>query len=421
MANENVLLNIVEKAVKKFSAVDDEGYEIQKMIEREKNKNNVFGFWSATEGVGTTTAIVNVASELAKNYTVCIVDLNMLKPDVFRYLRPDLETSKKQLPRSLREKVINPTVPIAEFIQKTKNSNISILTALFSEHPSVYCDTDTSDTQEKRIIDTYINIFRELATLFDFVLLDIDTNIIEVSSIAAFRSCDNIITFIGHSIKSYEYTIKTIKVFDEMGLYGIFNNVIQTMICNEAWKESEMQAMNPNLHLVANLPFSMDVHAIGANLDIFVDCNRSSDKNPTLYRNGIRQIALNIVQLAKESEVLQSSEEVRKNASIITGGIQDYIDQNHINLSELVVEEEDFILQQVISEQGAVSIDLTQEEYSTSEDDDIPVCAEEEAYGLLGDDSLTGEGKGEVEVILAIDEDQKQEREDRPSIRINES
>ena len=124
MANDNVLLSFVEKAVKKFSAIDDEGYEIQKMIEREQNKNNVFGFWSATEGVGTTTALVNIASSLAKDYSVCIVDLNILKPDIFRYMKPDLEISKKEQPKSLREKIINPTIPIAEFILKTKNPNI---------------------------------------------------------------------------------------------------------------------------------------------------------------------------------------------------------------------------------------------------------------------------------------------------------
>lgn len=361
MANDNVLLSFVEKAVKKFSAIDDEGYEIQKMIEREQNKNNVFGFWSATEGVGTTTALVNIASSLAKDYSVCIVDLNILKPDIFRYMKPDLEISKKEQPKSLREKIINPTIPIAEFILKTKNPNISILTSLFSEHPAVYCETDTSDAQEKRIIDTYINVFRELATLFDFVFLDIDNNIIDVSSIAAFRSCDNVITFIGHSIKSYEYTIKTIKIFNEMGLYGIFNNVVQTMICNEAWKESEMQAMNPNFHLLANLPFSMDVHAVGSNLDIFIECNRSSDRNPTLYRNGIKQIASSIIQLAKESEVLQSMEELQKNASIITSGIQDYIDENHIDLAEIPVEDEDFILKKVKEGQKAIAMDIIPE------------------------------------------------------------
>ena len=110
MANDNVLLSFVEKAVKKFSAIDDEGYEIQKMIEREQNKNNVFGFWSATEGVGTTTALVNIASSLAKDYSVCIVDLNILKPDIFRYMKPDLEISKKEQPKSLREKIINPSL-----------------------------------------------------------------------------------------------------------------------------------------------------------------------------------------------------------------------------------------------------------------------------------------------------------------------
>lgn len=368
MANDNAIINMIERTVRKFSAVEDEGYEIQKMIEREQNKNNVFGFWGATEGVGTTTAVVNIASELAKVYSVCIVDLNMLKPDVFRYLCPDMELNKKTEPKSIREKIINPTIPIAEFIIKTKNPNISILTALFSEHPSVYCETDTTEAQEKRIIDTYIGIFRELATLYDFVLLDIDTNIIDVSSIAAFRSCDNVITFIGHSMKCYEYTIKTVKVFNEMGLYGIFNNVVQTMICNEAWKEEEMQSMNPNLHLLTNLPFSMDVHSVGANLDIFVECNRSQEKNPVLYRNGIKQIAADICQMAKESELQHAFEEdeAKRNASIITEGIFDYINEQNINLDDIEISEEDFILQQVAA--GSHE-DLVELSFDESEDD----------------------------------------------------
>lgn len=389
MANDNPIINIIEKTVRKFSAVDDEGYEIKKMVAREQNKNNVFGFWGATEGVGTTTAVVNIAYELAKVYTVCIVDLNMLKPDVFRYLCPDIEINKKLDPKSLREKIINPSVPIAEFILRTKNPNISVLTTLFSEHPSVYCETDTTETQEKRIIDTYISIFRELATLYDFVLLDIDDNIIDVSSIAAFRSCDNVITFIGHSMKSYEYTIKTVKVFNEMGLYGVFNNVVQTMICNEAWKEEEMKSMNPNLHLLANLPFSMDVHAVGSNLDIFIECNRSQEKNPTLYRNGIKQIAADICQLAKESEMQHAlaEDEAKRNADIITDGIYDYISEQHIDLDEINISEEDVILNTVKSGNKDNLVELSFDDNDFTEDNLTAIGEESEESDMPSLDS----------------------------------
>ena len=54
-------------------------------------------------------------------------------------------------------------------------------------------------------------------------------------------------------------------------------------------------------------------------------------------------------------------EELQKNASIITSGIQDYIDENHIDLAEIPVEDEDFILKKVKEGQKAIAMDIIPE------------------------------------------------------------
>lgn len=325
--SDNLLLNVIEKTVKKFSSFED-NYEIQKIIEKEQNKENVFGFWSPFDGVGRTTAIVNVAYELAKrNNTVCIVDLNSLLPDAFRYLKHDFELNKKEEVKSIREKLVNSSLPISEFITKTKNPNIALLTSLFTEHPAVYCSSETSAVQEKRMMDAYMNMFKELGDLYDYVFLDLDPSIIEVSTISAFRSCDNVITFIGHYPKSIEYTMKTIKIFGELGLFGVFDNVVQGPIYTETWTEEELRVFNPSINLIANIPHSNEVNVAGNNLEIFVSYNKSSNKTALLYRENILKIASTLQQLAKQSK--ERNEKNKKiayeNAKIVSNGMKDYL------------------------------------------------------------------------------------------------
>ena len=334
---DNILLNFIEKAVKKFSSFED-SYEIQKLIEKEQNKENVFGFWSPFDGVGKTTALVNVAYEIAKKgNTVCVVDLNMLLPDAFRYLKHDFELNKKEEVKSIREKLINLSLPISEFITKTKYPNIALLTPLFTEHPSVYCLSETSAIQEKRMMDIYIGMFKELGELYDYVLLDVAPSIIDISTISAFRSCDNIITFIGHYPKSIEYTMKTIKIFGELGLFGVFDHLVQGPIYTETWTEAELRVFNPNANLITNIPFSNEVNVAGNNLDIFVSFNKSSNKAALMYRESITKIVVTLQHLAKQSKEKNEREkkEALKNAKIVMEGIKDYIADSDIDVIEI--------------------------------------------------------------------------------------
>lgn len=335
--SDNILLNIIEKTVKRFSSFED-NYEMQKLIEKEQNKENVFGFWSPFDGVGKTTVVINVAYELAKkNNTVCVVDLNMLLPDAFRYLKHDFELNKKEEVKSIREKLVNSALPISEFITKTKNPNIALLTPLFTEHPSVYCSSESSTIQEKRMMDVYMSIFKELGSLYDYVLLDLSPSIIDISTISAFRSCDNIITFVGHYPKSIEYTMKTIKIFGELGLFGVFDNVIQGPIYTETWTEAELRVFNPNINLITNIPHSNEVNAAGNNLDIFVSFNKSSNKAALMYRESITKIVTTLQQLAKQSK--EKNEKDKKdaveNAKIVMNGLKDYISDAEVEIIEL--------------------------------------------------------------------------------------
>jgi len=397
--SDNVLLKLIEKTVKKFSSFED-NYEMQKLVEKEQNKENVFGFWSPFDGVGKTTAIINVAYELSKrNYTVCVVDLNMLLPDAFRYLKHDFELNKNEESKSIREKLINSALPISEFVTRTKFPNIALLTPLFTEHPSVYCASDTSALQEKRQMDVYMNIFRELGALYDFVLLDIAPSIIDISTIAAFRSCDNILTFIGHYPKSIEYTMKTIKIFGELGLFGVFDNLIQGPIYTETWTERELRVFNPNANLITNIPHSNEVNVAGNNLDVFVAFSKSSNRAALTYRDCIAKIAVTLQELVKQSKAKNEHEAQNavENAKIAFKGINNYIIETNMDTIEL---ENDAFLSGVIEAYGDSNDDIIELNGELIMSTDTPALCPEESVAIadnaIAEIQLDGEATIEV-------------------------
>ena len=416
--SDNILLNLIEKTVKKFSSFED-NYEIQKLIEKEQNKENVFGFWSPFDGVGKTTAIVNVAYELAKrNNTVCVVDLNMLLPDVFRYLKHDFELNKKEEVKSIREKLVNSALPISEFITKTKNPNIALLTPLFTEHPSVYCPSESSAIQEKRMMDVYMSIFKELGELYDYVLLDLAPSIIDISTISAFRSCDNIITFIGHYPKSIEYTMKTVKIFGELGLFGVFDNIIQGPIYTETWTEEELRVFNPNINLIANIPHSNEVNVAGNNLDIFVSFNKSSNKAALMYRENISKIATTLTELAKQSKERneKNKKEAAENTKIVMNGLKDYVSDSDVGIIEL---ENDAFLSGIIEafEDADSNIVEFSGELISPEDVNLISSEENTAEGVIlnvAAEDLEWVENVEPEAIIEFTQDQVSENEKAP-------
>jgi MinD-like ATPase involved in chromosome partitioning or flagellar assembly len=293
MAN-SAFLNFIENTLIKISSADKE-IDTRNEVIKEKNINNVFGFWSPFDGVGKSTALINIAYELTKlDNTVCVVDLNLVCPDLFRYVKPDLGLNKQENSKSIKDKILNKSIPITEYIMKTKVNNLSLLTSVFLEHPSIYCESMLSESQQNNTIDTYISIFEELAVLFDYVIIDLDSNMLDISTISAFKSCDRIYTFLGHQIKSLEYLIKTTKVFDEIGMVDLFNNIIQGPIINEQWSENELRKYNKNINIIANFPFCQRVHAVGNNLEIFTAVDNSISKSAIEYKKSIKRIIAHI-------------------------------------------------------------------------------------------------------------------------------
>lgn len=376
---ENILIDFFERTARKLSSME-EGYEIQKVVEKELNKDNVFGFWAPVEGVGKTTVVVNVAYELAKRgNTVCIVDLNLLMPDVFRYLKPDMEINKNEQVKSIKEKLVNTNMPVTEFIMKTKYNNIAMLTPLFTEHPSIYCPADASDTQIKREVDVYTGIFRDLGNLYDYVLLDLDPNIVNVSTVAAFKSCDNIITFIGHYPKAIEQTIKTIKIFNELGLMGTFDNMVQGPIFTETWTEEEIKLFNPNSRIIANIPYSNEVNAAGNNLEIFIAYSKGIGRTASEFRDCIFKIAATLevlLQRSTESNKLKR-EEAAESTEIILEGMAEYMEQMDDVTPYVEILSEDAFISGIIDADDIIEIE---EPELVLEPDEIILLSPDEIY-----------------------------------------
>lgn len=289
---ENILTSAVETMARGLSVQEDEN----ELYHQKQSKGlNLVGFYSPYTNTGQTTILLNTAYRLTRmGYRVCVVDLDLLRPDVFRYLAA--EQGKE--PRSIHEKIIRPFLHVNEIVNPSRYKGLSYVSASFSEHPASYCPADDSENVKKNQMDLFCNLFRGLAEQYDFVLLDIGDNITEICVTSAFLSVDTLFTIVDGTMRSLESVLKTEKVFDAVGIEGIFGNLIQSRIRQVYWTQGDLQYIAPDWNLIMNLPYSDCAAAMGMNLELFAEKGNHKEEQFQLLQKRIGILAQRIVELS---------------------------------------------------------------------------------------------------------------------------
>lgn len=323
MADNNFLLNAFEKAAQSVSGVDETLEQLARTNARNAMHHNCIGFYAPYENCGMTTAIVNVAAVLAsKNYTVCIVDLNVEKPDVYRYLRDESVAPKKRKEQTIRDKLLNSARPAVEVANKSRIKNVWYISSRFDEHPINYSANSDGDTQTMQIKDTLLTLFAELAVVYDFVLLDIPGKITDIFCISGLAGADMIYTFHDGTIRTTEVMLKNERILQSIGFQDAFRNIIQSKIASEnaVIMGEDFKLVNPNSVLIMNIPYCESVAAIGQGSGVFMYQSHEKTRLPSVVRSKFRQLAEQIIDatIVGEVNVVNVETEQRGEVSIIS-------------------------------------------------------------------------------------------------------
>ena len=323
MADNNFFLKAFEKAAQSVSGVDETLEQLARTNARNAMHHNCIGFYAPYENCGMTTAIVNVAAVLAsKNYTVCIVDLNVEKPDIYRYLR-DESAPKKRKEQTIRDKLLNNARPAVEVANPSRMKNVWYISSRFDEHPINYSANSDGDTQTMQIKDTLLTLFAELAVVYDFVLLDIPGKITDIFCISGLAGADLIYTFHDGTIRTTEVMLKNERILQSIGFKDVFRNIIQSKIASEnaVIMGEDFKLVNPNSVLVMNIPYCESVAAIGQGSGVFMYQSHEKTRLPSTVRSKYRQLAEQIMDSSVIGEVNVVNVETgqRGEVSIISG------------------------------------------------------------------------------------------------------
>lgn len=325
MPESNFFLNAFEKAARSVSGLNaDGGY-------RDSVKNamhhNVIGFYEPYENCGQTTTIVNVAAVLAaKGYTVCVVDLNVEKPDVYRYLRDESSRSRRKYrEQTIRDKLLNNAKPAVEVANPSRLKNVWYVSSRFDEHPVNYVGGDDTEQQAERIRDSLLTLFSELSVIYDIVLLDIPSRILDVFCIAGLTGADLIYTFHDGTIRTTELMLKNERVLAPLGLQDVFCNIVQCRIASPNAKilSDDFKLVNPRATLIMTIPYVESVAVVGQGSNIFMYASREMTKLPTTVRTKYRQLADMVIEVSRTgvSNVVSFDSERTEDISVVGSNI----------------------------------------------------------------------------------------------------
>lgn len=305
MAEKNFFLTAFENAAQSISGVAETVEELERTNARNAMHHNCIGFYEPYENCGMTTAIVNVAAILGeKKYTVCIVDLNVEKPDAYRYLR-DEAAMKKKKEQTIRDKLLNNARPAVEITNKSRLPNVWYVSSRFDEHPINYSGNGEGDTQTTQIKDALLTLFAELAVVFDFVLLDIPGKITDIFCISGLAGADMVYTFHDGTIRTTEMMLKNERILQSIGFKDVFRNIIQSKIASDkaVILGEDFKLVNPNSVLIMNIPYCESVAAIGQGSGVFMRQSQELSKLPSAVRSKYRQLAEQILDSSVYGEV----------------------------------------------------------------------------------------------------------------------
>ena len=157
----------------------------------------VITFFSTASAVGKTLIACNMASEIARNATVCLVDLDLQFGDVANYLQLQDEYTIADVERDMN--VQGDNCDVAPFLTLYEHGKIAF-----------YCLTSPKDIAEAYNIKTKTvqQIIKQLQSMFDYIIIDTTSMFSELN--LAMLDMSTIVNFLG--IVDFIPTIKNMKI-----------------------------------------------------------------------------------------------------------------------------------------------------------------------------------------------------------------
>lgn len=249
---------------------------------------NVFGFYSASGGVGITTFVVNLATVLAAQKTVAILDLDVLHPGIYSYMvRPDKDGV--YIKEDLAERFIAAGQEVVKYSTNTIVNNVKLFSCLPEGDIIKYLNLD---------YDAIRSCITDLSRLYDFVLVDIKGNLFQDTVVAAIESCTRVYTFVRPWMSDIMRIHKEIALLKRYGFGAKLRNIIQCPVSDTPLDDNTLKEIG--LVPVLKVPFVKRVEDVGFNFKIFVLEDGDSDKYSRSYLRCITWLAERIANFELE-------------------------------------------------------------------------------------------------------------------------
>ena len=157
------------------------------IIEQSLGKGKVIGFRGVRDGVGTTSLLSHVASELDnEDIKVCVLDLDFQAPN------PLMSSVKTQ---SILKRLNHAGEPLSNIINKAVcNNSICYVGPSLKESVIDYLPVHMDSIYIEQRNDILKSLIDELSERFDVILVDIPSDLRMAESVLSLTLCDLVIT-----------------------------------------------------------------------------------------------------------------------------------------------------------------------------------------------------------------------------------
>lgn len=233
------LLQSLGKLAKSFSVGDEENLTAVRTVSK-----NVIGFYGVMSNTGNTSLCAHVAKSLnTGDKPVVIVDLTADCPCIHKYFIEEIPQE-----RSILSRLRNPTFPITELINAESLNSVSIVSFTGQEFPQDYASVD------KIALSKIIN---ELASRFEYVLIDIGPNLNDDLTTYSLINCNRVYTTVRPIESQLEKLVLSRTNFENFGYKNLFYNIIQCQCINNALDAKIFE--EAGLKLFANINYDYEI------------------------------------------------------------------------------------------------------------------------------------------------------------------
>lgn len=241
---------------------------------------NIFGFYSPTGGNGTTTLVANIADALrVAKQRVAVVDLDIMHPQLFRYL----SNQQEEPPRSLADKWIDPTAGLSEFSAISLDGFIAVFSMRTEDDVYVLAEFDRVAISQ---------FLQEVSMIYDFVLIDMHGDLNKETVVASMEACTEIFTIIRPTVGDLECVYKDNLCAYKYNIGARFTNIIQAPVHSLTLGKQEFDELNDlPWKMVTNIPYVNSVSQVGQNYGLFATSTIGTDAPAVAYRQAVKFLA----------------------------------------------------------------------------------------------------------------------------------